>query len=121
MNFEATLTNLSSSKIKSKIIHNDFTVSKKENQADEHGEVLLTCQPVQRASVLTVGQSHKHHLLPEMSDPREGQHQIPPPQELSHCRFSLTQHRRRSEENIHTGNTNMKALLILSHPPVHVT
>lgn len=45
--------------------------------------VSLTCHSVQRVSVLSRGQPDKHHLLPEMTDPREGQHKVPPTQQLN--------------------------------------
>lgn len=44
--------------------------------------VSLTCHSVQPVSVLSRGQPDKHHLLPEMTDPREGQHKVPPTQQL---------------------------------------
>lgn len=61
--------------------------------------VSLTCQSVQRVSVMSRGQADKHHLLPEMTDPREGQHKVPPTQQLNQWRLNLSQHGRRPETN----------------------
>lgn len=40
--------------------------------------VSLTCHSVQPVSVLSRSQPDKHHLLPEMTDPRKGEHEVPP-------------------------------------------
>lgn len=78
---------------------------KTEEQTGEDSEQLckcffLTCHSVQPVFVLSRGQPDKHHLLPEMTDPREGQHKVPPTQQLDQWRLNLSQHGRRPERNI---------------------
>lgn len=59
-------------------------IRKQENRVMKSlANVSLTCHSVQRVSVLSRGQPDKHHLLPEMTDPREGQHKVPPTQQLN--------------------------------------